>query len=58
MAPRTITPQESQHARELLANARCAMAAIAGYDQARVDRICQAIAWAAANPKAPSSSPT
>ncbi len=26
------------------------MAAISGYDQARVDRLCQAIAWAAANP--------
>ena len=51
MAPRTITPQESQHARELLANARRAMAAIAGYDPTRVDRICQAIAWAAANPE-------
>src|SRR6187397_2949454 len=50
MAPRTITPQESDLAQRLLANARAAMAAIEGYDQARVDRICQAIAWAAANP--------
>ena len=51
MAPRSITPQESELAQRLLANARKAMAAIAGYDQARVDRICQAIAWAAANPE-------
>ena len=51
MAPRTITPQEQDVARRLLANARAAMAAIADYDQARVDRICQAIAWAAANPQ-------
>jgi sulfoacetaldehyde dehydrogenase len=50
MAPRTITPEESALAGRLLANARKAMAAIADYDQARVDRICQAIAWAAANP--------
>src|SRR6187455_1492244 len=50
MAPRTITPQESELAQRLLANARTAMAAIADYDQAKVDRICQAIAWAAANP--------
>jgi sulfoacetaldehyde dehydrogenase len=51
MAPRSITPQESETAQRLLANARAAMAAIAGYDQARVDRICQAVAWAAANPE-------
>ena len=50
MAPRTITPEESELAGRLLANARKAMAAMADYDQARVDRICQAIAWAAANP--------
>jgi sulfoacetaldehyde dehydrogenase len=51
MAPRTITQQESELAQRLLANARKAMAAIADYDQARVDRICQAIGWAAANPE-------
>ena len=50
MAPRTITPQESELAQRLLANARAAMAAITDYDQARADRICQAIAWSAANP--------
>jgi len=50
MAPRTITPQESELGQRLLAKARTAMAEIAAYDQAKVDRICQAIAWAAANP--------
>jgi acyl-CoA reductase-like NAD-dependent aldehyde dehydrogenase len=50
MAPRTITPQESDVAQRLLANARRAMQQIADYDQKKVDRICQAIAWAAANP--------
>src|SRR6188768_3893895 len=52
MAPRTITPQESELAQRLLANARRAMDAIANYDQARVDRMCQAVAWSAANPEA------
>jgi sulfoacetaldehyde dehydrogenase len=51
MAPRTITPQESELAQRLLANARKVMTAIADYDQAKVDRICQAIGWAAANPE-------
>ena len=50
MAIRTITPAETELAQGLLGKARRAMAAIADYDQARVDRICQAIAWAAANP--------
>ena len=52
MAPRTITAQESELAQRLLANARTAMAAIGDYDQKRVDRICQAVAWAGANPEA------
>jgi len=52
MAPRTITPQESELAQRLLANARRAMDAIADYDQARVDRICQAVGWSGANPEA------
>ena len=58
MAPRTITPAESELAQRLLANARRAMAAIAGYDQAKVDRICQAVGWAAANPDTAAASPT
>ena len=52
MAPRTITPQESELAQTVLAKARAAMAAIADYDQAQVDRICQAVGWAGANPEA------
>jgi len=52
MAPRTITPQENEVAERLLANARRAMQQIADYDQKKVDRICQAIGWAAANPEA------
>ena len=50
MATRSITPAETDLAQRLLQNARRAMAAIADYDQARVDRICQAVGWAAANP--------
>src|ERR1041384_8192818 len=46
---RTITEAEKAYAQELLAKARCAMRAIAGYDQATVDRLCQAVAWATAN---------
>ena len=52
MAPRTITPQESELAQRLLASARRAMQQIADYDQKKVDRLCQAIGWAAANPDA------
>jgi sulfoacetaldehyde dehydrogenase len=50
MATRALTPQESELARQLLGNARRAMTAIASYDQAGVDRLCQAVGWAAANP--------
>ena len=50
MAPRTITAEETDLAQQLLANARRAMAQVAAYDQARVDRICQAVGWAGANP--------
>lgn len=51
MAPRTITVEETALSRQLLANARRAMAEISAYDQARVDRICQAVGWAGANPE-------
>ena len=50
MASRDITLEERDQAQRLLGNARRAMQQIADYDQARVDRICQAIGWAAANP--------
>lgn len=49
MATRTISPEESALGQHLLANARRAMEQIAGYDQRRVDRACQAVAWATAN---------
>ena len=49
MAVRTITPEERQLAHEQLRRARAAMVAIEHYDQARVDRLCQAIGWAAGN---------
>ncbi len=48
---RTITDAEKAYARDLVARGRCAMRAIAGYDQATVDRLCQAVAWATANEK-------
>jgi sulfoacetaldehyde dehydrogenase len=46
---RVITEEEKGSALELLERARTAMAAVDRYDQARVDRLCQAIAWATAN---------
>jgi sulfoacetaldehyde dehydrogenase len=46
---RTLTDDEKASAQALLHRARVAMAAVAEYDQARVDRLCQAIAWATAN---------
>jgi acyl-CoA reductase-like NAD-dependent aldehyde dehydrogenase len=51
MAVRTISNDEAQLAVRLLANARRAMQQIADFDQARVDRICQAVGWAGANPE-------
>jgi acyl-CoA reductase-like NAD-dependent aldehyde dehydrogenase len=47
--PRAITEEEKAAARELLNRGRAAMAAVADYDQAQVDRLCQAVAWATAN---------
>ena len=49
MAPRSITPEETALAASLLERARAAMRAFEGNDQAGVDRLCQAVAWAAAN---------
>ena len=48
---RPITPEEKQCAQELLRRARCAMALIAEYDPACIDRLCQAVGWATANEK-------
>ena len=47
--PRSITPEEQAIARVLIERARAAMDAIADYDQATVDRLCRAIAWAGGN---------
>ena len=47
--PRPITPEEQAIARTLVERARAAMAAIADYDQATVDRLCRAVAWAGGN---------
>ncbi len=51
MATRPITPEEKASADELLRKARVALKEIECYDQARVDRLCQAIGWATANEK-------
>ncbi len=48
---REITEAERTYARDLLERARRAMCLIEGYDQATVDRLCQAVAWATANEK-------
>jgi sulfoacetaldehyde dehydrogenase len=47
--PRTITPEEQATARQLLTNARAAMRAAESLDQAAVDRLCRAVAWAGGN---------
>ena len=46
---RTITPEEQALAADLLARARTAMQAVDSYDQAAVDRLCRAVAWAGGN---------
>jgi sulfoacetaldehyde dehydrogenase len=46
---RAITEQERASALDLLTRARAAMAAVDGYDQQTVDRLCRAVAWATAN---------
>ena len=51
MPVRPITPEEKAYADELLIRARAAMKQIEDYDQARVDRLCQALGWATANEK-------
>jgi sulfoacetaldehyde dehydrogenase len=48
-APKTLTPLEEQSAQDLLTRARAAMRAIDEYDQAAVDRLCRAVAWAGGN---------
>jgi sulfoacetaldehyde dehydrogenase len=49
MAVRSITPEEQQAVDGLLARARAAMAQAESYDQAAVDRLIRAVAWAGGN---------
>src|SRR5688572_13705387 len=49
MAERTVTPEEQQTCADLVARARAAMAAVEGYTQEQVDRLCRALAWAGGN---------
>lgn len=51
MATRSITPEEKAYADELMKKARVAFNDIADFDQARVDRLCRALAWATSNEK-------
>ena len=46
---KAVSLEEKQIATETLGRARAAMKEIANYDQATVDRLCRAVAWAAAN---------
>jgi acyl-CoA reductase-like NAD-dependent aldehyde dehydrogenase len=46
---RTTTDEEKASAQEFLKRARAAMAAVDHFDQATVDRLCRAVAWATAN---------
>ena len=49
MAERSITPDEQRICAEMIGRARSAMAAAESLDQAAVDRLCRAIAWAGGN---------
>ena len=44
-----LTDEQKQELDDVFARAKKALAIIATYDQARVDRLCQAVAWAVAN---------
>lgn len=48
---RDISPEEQQVAASMLEKARKAMDAIKDYDQAKIDRLCQALGWATGNEK-------
>src|SRR6187397_2290301 len=49
MAEREITVEESETVAQLVSRARTAMAEAESLDQAAVDRLCRAIAWAGGN---------
>ena len=44
-----VIDEQRAYLRALLAKARAAMKAIENYDESRIDRLCQAVAWATAN---------
>lgn len=44
-----LTPEQQQELGEVFERARKALAVIETYDQQRVDRLCQAVAWAVSN---------
>jgi len=46
-----LTLVQKEELETALERARKALAIIETYDQARVDRLCQAVAWAVANKK-------
>ncbi len=46
---RAVTTEEKAAAQEHLERSRAAMRDVEGYDQATVDRLCRAVAWATAN---------
>jgi sulfoacetaldehyde dehydrogenase len=46
---RAVTPEEQATAQQWLGRARAAMRAVEQFDQAAVDRLCQAVAWAGGN---------
>ncbi|VBB09098.1 aldehyde/histidinol dehydrogenase [Lucifera butyrica] len=48
---KVITPEQQQELEAAFSRAQKALAIIETYDQARVDRLCQAVAWAVANKK-------
>jgi sulfoacetaldehyde dehydrogenase len=48
---KSISEAQQQELDDVFDRARKALAVIEGYDQARVDRLCQAVAWAVANKK-------
>lgn len=49
MTPKIITEEQKQEVQQMVDRARAAMEAIKNYDQAKVDRLCQALGWATAN---------
>jgi sulfoacetaldehyde dehydrogenase len=44
-----ISPEQQDELEQVFARARKALAIIETYDQAKIDRLCQAVAWAVAN---------